>query len=72
MGGPGYENTPINNEPIQPTEPHVETPASQREKVTEIEFLQYFYFHCTDEEPKLSIVAQFKQETGKELPEGYQ
>ena len=44
-------------------------------KATELEYLQYFYsaadFGPADSDVRYIIKEQFKEQTGKELPEGY-
>lgn len=46
------------------------------EKATELEYLQWFYsnadFGPGEGDVRYYMIANFKNETGKELPEGYE
>ncbi len=48
---------------------------SKKEKATELEFLQWFYsnadFGPASEDVVEIMIENFKEETGKELPDGY-
>lgn len=50
--------------------------SKKREKASEAEFLKWFYANCdfgpADGDVRSSLKAWFEQETGKDVPPGYE
>jgi len=48
----------------------------KRKEASELEYLQWFFQHCdfgpADDDVRFMLSEQFKKETGKDLPEGYE